>query len=661
MKNLWKSLAWRSALIVLLTLVAYLPAFHAGFIWDDDAYVTDDPLLTAANGLKRIWFSAHQQSQYFPLVFTMLRFEHRLWGLNPLGYHAFNVLLHSLNALLVWAVLRRLALPGAWLAAAIFALHPVQVESVAWITELKNTQSTFFYLLALLAWMRFADRETVRPWRFYALALVLQLLALFSKTTACTLPAAMVLVLWVRGQPIGWRKIAQIAPFLISGVAVGLVSVWWEAHLSNYHKEYSAFSGLERLLIASRAVWFYAMKLIWPAKLTFSYPRWQINPHDPLQYAWLFGCVAVALVLWWRRNSWGRGCAAAVVFFVAVLSPLLGFIPLYTFRYSFVADHYQYVACIGLITLFAAAISRQAATLRLSLGARYALSSLLLLVLGALTWQQCHVYRDLETLWRDTIAKNPGSWMAHNNLGLRLFNAGDIEGAIAEYRASLQVKNDHVEAYNNLGYALASQGRFAEAIVEYQTALRINPDSAEIRNNLGNALAGQGRFVEAIAEFKEALRIEPDYVQALYNMANTLVSQGRISEAIAAYEAALRIDPDLAEVRNNLGGVLANQGRFAEAIVEYQAALRINPNLAAVHNNLGRLLANQGRITEAMGHFEQALRIQPDYAEAHYNLGLILEQAGMLKEAIGHYTQALLINPDYAEARNRLARFQALQ
>jgi tetratricopeptide (TPR) repeat protein len=471
----------------------------------------------------------------------------------------------------------------------------------------------------------------------------------------------MVLVLWVRGQPIGWRRIAQIVPFLILGVAMGLVSVWWEAHLSNYHKEYSAFSGLERLLIASRAVWFYAIKLIWPTNLTFSYPRWQVNPRDPLQYVWLIGCAVVALVLWWQRNNRGRGCTAAVVFFVAALSPLLGFIPLYTFRYTFVADHYQYVASIGLITLFAAAISRLAATLRLSFGVRYALSSLLLLMLGALTWQQCHVYRDPETLWRDTVAKNPGSWMAHNNLGLGLFNASDVEGAMAEYRASLQIKNDHVEAYNNLGFALASQGRLAEAIAEYQTALRIDPGSVEVRNNLGNALAGQGRFEEAIAEFREALRIEPDYVQAIYNMANTLVSQGRISEAIAAYEAALRIDPDLAEVRNNLGSVLASQGRFAEATAEYQAALRINPNLAAVHNNLGRLLANQGRIAEAMEHFEQALRIQPDYAEAHYNLGLILERAGMLKEAIGHYEQALLIKPDYAEARNRLARFQAVQ
>jgi protein O-mannosyl-transferase len=661
MKNEWRSLGWCGALMVLLTIVAYLPAIHAGFIWDDDAYVTENPLLTAPDGLKRIWFSAHHESQYFPLVFTTLRFERKLWGLNPMGYHVVNVLLHSLNALLVWAVLRRLPLPGAWLAAAIWAVHPVNVESVAWITELKNTQSTLFYLVALLAWMKFADEETVRPWRFYALALLLQALALFSKTTACTLPAAMALVLWVRNRPLGWRRIVQLVPFLVMGVTMGLVSLWWETHLSNYHKEYSAVGSLDRVLIASRAVWFYAMKLAWPTKLTFSYQRWQINPRDPLQYAWLIGCAAVALVLWWRRNNWGRGCAAAIAFFVAALSPMLGFIPLYTFRYSFVADHYQYVASMGLIALFVAAVSLQAAALRLSFGVRRTLSSLLLLVLGTLTWQQYRVYRDLDTLWRDTLAKNPGSWMAHNNLGLELFNAGDAEGAIREYRASLQIKSDHVEAYNNLGFALASQGKVAEAIAEYEAALRIDPDSAAVHDNLGNALASQGRFAEAIAQYRAALRIKPDYAQAIYNMANTLVNQGRISEAIAAYQAALRVTPNVAEIHSNLGSVLAGQGRFAEAAAEYQTALRINPNLVVVHNNLGTVLANQGKTAKAIAEYAVALQLNPDYTEAHYNLGVALEQVGMAQEAIGHFEQALRINPDYAEARNRLARLRAVQ
>ena len=442
---------------------------------------------------------------------------------------------------------------------------------------------------------------------------------------------------------------------------MGLVSMWWETHLSNYNKEYSAFSALDRLLIASHAVWFYAMKLVWPTNLTFSYPRWQINPHDPLQYGWLAGCLAVAFVLWWQRNKWGRGCVAAVVFFVAALSPMLGFIPLYTFRYSFVADHYQYVACIGLIALFAATISRQAAALRLAFDVQCILSSLLLLVLSALTWQQCHVYKNLEALWQDTLVKNPGSWMAHNNLGLELFNAGNVDGAMSEYRASLQIKPDHVEAYNNLGFALASQGRFTEAAAQYQAALRIDPHSAAAHDNLGNDLASQGRFEEAIAEYREALRIKPNYAQALFNMANTLVNQKKISEAIAAYQAALKITPNIVEIRGNLGSVLASQGRFAEATAEFQAALRINPDLPAVHYNLGTVLAHQGRISEAIAEYKAALRLNPNYAEAHYNLGMALEQAGRRQEAITHYEEALRINPHYTEAQNRLAHLRAVQ
>ena len=402
MKTAWRSLGTGATLIILLTVVAYIPALRGGFIWDDDAYVTENRLLTAPDGLKRIWFSAHHESQYFPLVFTTLRFERMLWGLNPVGYHVVNVLLHGMNALLVWAVLRRLAVPGAWLAAAIWAVHPVNVESAAWITELKNTQSTLFYLLALLAWMKFTNSKTVRPWRFYALALLLQALALFSKTTACTLPAAMLLVLWLRKQPIGLRRFVQVAPFLVFGIAMGLLSVWWETHLGNYGAELNfPFSGLERLLIATRALWFYAAKLVWPVGLTFSYSRWEINPRDPLQYMPLIGCVAVALLLWWRRNVWGRAPVVAVIFFVAALSPLLGFIPLYTFRYSFVADHYQYVASMGMIGLVVGAgvvIFQRAGQRGRDFGTFAAVVALL--VLGICTWQRGSIYKDLETLWR---------------------------------------------------------------------------------------------------------------------------------------------------------------------------------------------------------------------------------------------------------------------
>jgi hypothetical protein len=318
-------------LLVVATLLAYQPAWQAGFIWDDDEYVTDNPLLTAPDGLKRIWFSLDSPSQYFPLTYTVFRIERSLWGLNPAGFHWVNILLHAANALLVWRLLRRLSVPGAWLAAAIFALHPVQVESVAWITELKNVLSLFFFLLAMRAWVEFVEDRPKPLWRFYALALMSCALALFSKTTACTLPAALLLVLWLKGKPIDRFRLAQMIPFLAMGAGMGLVTVWWERYHQGTQGVRFSYGLVERLLIASHAVWFYLGKLVWPVNLIFSYPRWTINAADPLAYGWLAAGLGLGIAIYVARRSAGRGVEVAALFYVTTLGPLLGFIMLYTF------------------------------------------------------------------------------------------------------------------------------------------------------------------------------------------------------------------------------------------------------------------------------------------------------------------------------------------
>ena len=648
--------------LVILTFLAYLPALRCGYVWDDDFYVTKNPLLTAPDGLERIWFSAHHQSQYFPLVYTTLRFEHTLWGLRPAGYHFVNILFHALNALLVWVVLRRLALPGSWLAAAIWAVHPVNVESVAWITELKNTQSTLFYLLALLAWMKYADRETGRPWRFYGLALVLQALALFSKTTACTLPAALLLVLWLRKEPIGWRRLVQVAPFLALGVAMGLFSIWWEAHLGNYRKELDyTFNALERVLIATRALWFYATKLVWPTKLAFSYPRWEIDVRDPRQYTWLIGCVVIALFLWWRRRVLGRAPVAAVVFFVAALSPLLGFIPLYTFRYTFVADHYQYVASIGLIALFAAAVSSRVDTWQLGTTGRCALLASLLFALGALTWRQAHIYHDEESLWRDTIAKNPASWMAHTDLAGVLLESGRATEALEEAEQTLRIKPDCAEGHYNLGNVLVSVGKVDEGIGHYEQALRINPSIAAAHYRLGLALAREDRMPEAIEHWEQALRINPDYADAHSKLGVALAEQGRMPEAMQHWEQAVRVNPDDADAHNRLGLALAKQGHMQDAVGHWEQVLRVNPAFPGAHYNLGIALCTEGKWQEAAGHFERELLARSDNALTHYYLGVALEQMNRMKSAIEQYKLALESNPGMVEAQNGLSRLQGGQ
>lgn len=536
--------------IVLATVVAYWPVFSAGFIWDDDAYVTQNTLLSAPDGWWRIWFSAHYQSQYFPLVYSTLRLEYALWGLNPMGYHIVNVGLHIINSLLAWALLQRLSLPGAWLAAAIFALHPVQVETVAWVTELKNTESTCFYLLAVLAWLNFCGGGLRR---FYGLALFLYALALFAKTTACTLPAVLLLVLWVKSEPVNRRRILQVTPFMALGVAMGLLSVWWEKHLDNYLPKFHLPGSFpERLLIATHAVWFYAGKVFWPAQLTFSYPKWTIDTGDAWQYGWLAACLAVAVLLWIKRLKPGRGVPAMVMFFVAVLSPMLGFIPLYTFYYTYVADHYQYLACLGLIAGFAAATVWFFEKSRADRQLKWALTLLLLFTLGTLTHRQCAPYQNLEILWLDTLEKNPRSWMAHTNLARLLVRQGNFDAAETHYETALEINPKEEDIHYNYGNLLARTGRLDAALAEYEQAVALNPVKPDPHNNLGALLLKLHRPDEAMAQYQQAILLAPDTMSYHYNLGSALVTEHQTDAAIKEFQRALQLAPDTELIKRRL-------------------------------------------------------------------------------------------------------------
>jgi tetratricopeptide (TPR) repeat protein len=675
--------------LVAATVLAYQPVWHAGFIWDDDVYVTGNRLLTAPDGLWRIWFSFDSPSQYFPLVYTAFRLEHLLWGLNPAGYHWVNLLLHTANALLVWRLLWRLGVPGSWLAAAIFALHPVQVESVAWIAELKNVLMLFFFLLTLLAWVEFIDEKTGPKWKYYALALVCYAPALCAKTTACTLPAALLLILWLKEKPVTRRRLAEVTPFLALGIGMGLLTVWWERYHQGTQGTPFAMGLMDRMLVASRALWFYAGKLLWPVNLMFNYPRWTISAANPAAYAWLLATAGLGAAIWRVRRHAGRGVEVAVLFFVATLGPVLGFIMLYTFLYSFVADHYQYVACLGPVALFSAGLAKLAGCWKRRRPWLEAMVCAgLLLLLGTLTWRQCKMYADTETLWRTTLDRNPVSWMACNNLGFALVPQGRADEAIVQYQKALAIKPDYAEAHNNLGATLFQKGQTNEAIAQYQMALAIKPDFAEAHYNLGNALLQKekvdeaivhyqkalanefdnaeahnsfgsallqkGRLDEAIIQFQKALAIKPGHAEAHDNLGNALFQKGQTDEAVAQYQMAIGIDPDFADPHDNLGSALFKIGQTDEAIAQYQMAIAIKPGFAEAHYNLGNALLPKGRVDEAAVQFQKALSIKPDYADAHYNLGNYLLQKGRVDEAILHFQEALAIQPDFIYARNNL-------
>jgi protein O-mannosyl-transferase len=590
-----------SGLLLLLTVLVYLPAIRGGFIWDDDCYLTANPLITAPDGLWRIWFSTHlqsqYQSQYFPLVYTTLRFEHMLWGMNPLGYHLVNVLLHGINALMLFAILRRLEVTGAFLAAAIFALHPVHVETVAWITELKNTQSTMFYLLAIWGWLRFIDETTRYRWGHYVFVLLFYALALFSKTTACTLPAALLLASWIRGERIGIQRLVQVLPFLVMGLAMGLVSIWWEGHMGHYIEEVGqSLNLIERLLIASRALWFYASKLIWPVNLTFSYPKWEIDPNNSFQYGWLVACLLTACALWRWRKILGRGALSGIIFFVASLSPLLGFIPLYTFQYSYVADHYQYVASMGLIALFAAACSFGMAKWHVSRYITWSMSVLLLVVLGVLTWRQAGVYKNEETLWRDTVVKNPASSMAHINLACILLSQERYtDEAVYHYKQGIYLgiseskSNEKIgKAFADLGFVYMKQGHYKEAITAFNQALLLIPETPQIQIALANShyqqgllLAGRGDRSGGVQQWREALRVQPYNRNILYQLAQTLATDKdeRVRNGIEAVGLAERLagmtTNQTPEVLDTLGAAYAEGGQMKKAIEAAEKALEM--------------------------------------------------------------------------------------
>src|SRR5207253_3379988 len=494
-------------------------------------------------------------------------------------------------ALLVWRLLARLKLPGAWLAAAIFALHPVQMESVAWITERKNVLMGFFFLLTLLAWIAFTDESTRRPWRFYALAVILYALALSAKTTACTLPAALLLILWLQKKPIGKQRLMQILPFLILGFCMGLVAVWWERYHQGTHGPLFALSPLERTLVASHAVWFYLGKLLWPSNLIFIYPKWTIAATRALDYTWLLAGVALCFVIYLARRYLGRGVEVAAVFFVATLSPVLGLIMLYTFRYTFVADHYQYLACIGPIALVSAGVASLAGTFERSRPLIFGTAVAMVATLAVLTWRQSTMYADIEALWRTTLARNPTCWMAHNNLGIVLFQKGEIDEAIAHYRKTLQMQPDFSDADYNLGNALLQKGKIDEAIVHCRRAVMIQPNDPDAQVALGNALLQKQRIDDAIVHYQKALAMRPDYFLAHHGLSHAFLEKGEIDAAIFHCRAALLIQPENADAHTNLAIAADEKGQKAEAIQHYEKALAISPQSVSALTNLAWLLA----------------------------------------------------------------------
>jgi protein O-mannosyl-transferase len=502
-------------------------------------------------------------------------------------------------------------------------VHPVAVESVAWIAEQKNTLSAVLYLSAALVYLRFDDER--QPAR-YAVASGLFVLALLTKTVTATLPAALLVVFWWRRGRLSWRAdVLPLVPWFVVGAATGLYTAHFERTLIGAQGADFYLSVLERGLLAGRVIWFYLGKTLWPADLLFIYPHWQIDATVAWQYAFPAAlAVLVAGLVWWRRRD--RGPLAAFLLFTGTLFPVLGFFNVYPFLFSYVADHFQYLARLGLLALAAAGCARLAARFPAWVGPTA--GGALVAVLGFLTWSQCSIYRDAGTLYTATLARNPACWMAHNNLAILLAESGQVHDAIDHLRKALELRPDYAHAENNLGDDLNRLGRFHEAVPHLERALQLRPAYPEAHYNLGVSYMSLNRAAEGIAQFETALKARPDYPIALRGLGQALATTGRLPDAIPHLQRAVELDPEVAEARIDLGFALMNLRRLPEAVVQLAEAVRLDPEFPEGRNIYGRALAASGRLDEAIDQFAAAVELKPDFVEARQNLALARRQAG---------------------------------
>jgi tetratricopeptide (TPR) repeat protein len=587
------------ALLLGLTAAAYLPTLANGFIWDDDVSLTQNPFIRSGDGLRQFWLTA-QTPDYWPVTATTLWTEWRLWGLEPLGYHVTNLGLHLAEVALLWVILRRLRVPGATLGALLFALHPVNVESVAWITQRKNLMAMLFFLASILCFLKSGSASPDSPGRrlgagnkkgsgpefcnhttglqnsgpapFYWISLLAFALALLSKGSVVILPVVLLgLIAWQR--PVRRRDLFRLLPFFLAAAAITLVDIWFQGHHLAAAETIRRAGGLERLLGAGAVVWFYLSKAVWPLHLLLPYPLWRIEPGNFLWWLPLAGVIGVTGLLWWKAaarlrppeagyavaNSGGagiwRGTLYAWGYFCLALLPVMGLTDVYFMKFSLVADHYQHLALIGVTTLAGAGWAewRRHAPGALPLAA----AVLAVSVLGGLTWRQCLRYRDAETFFEATVGGNPGSAMAQGNLGMLLGAQGRIPEATARLEEALRLDPDYAEAHINLGALLVGQGRWSEGEAQYRVASRLRPDLFVPHLNLGSIFLRQGRLEEARAELAETVRLKPSFPEGHAMLGAALLRLGDARDAIAEEEAALRLRPDYPEARGQLARALA--------------------------------------------------------------------------------------------------------
>ena len=548
---------WGAALIVIVTVVVYGPALRGQFLLDDNKLLTENAIVQSPDGLYQFWFTTHA-ADYWPLTNTSFWLEWRLWGLNSTPYHITNLLLHIAAVLLIWSILRMLAIPGAFLAALLFALHPVNVESVAWISQRKNTLALVFFLISILSYLLVLqprsthDKQSTSKW--YWLSLFAFLLAMFSKGSVVILPLVLLLITWWQCRRIDFYDLMRTAPFFLVAIVLGIVNVWFQTH--SFAESIRSVTFSQRLAAAGAVVWFYLAKAFLPINLLFVYPQWRVNTEVFLWWLPLFAAVGATALLWQKRNTnWGRPLFFAWAFFGLALVPVLGFADVGFLQFSLVADHYQHIALIAVVALWAAGIVRWRS--RSSEPTQFAFVALpvaVVLLLAALVWQRASLFGDPINFYSATLQSNPQNWQLRVSLSAALNHAGRYEDAVEQCREVLRSNPNNADSHFNLAVALGKTGRIAEALQQFQHAQELRPDrAAEVQSVIGSILIAADRFDEAIDHCQQALQFNSNYAEAHKNLGIALLAKGQINAAIEHDRRALAIQPDSVDVLNNLG------------------------------------------------------------------------------------------------------------
>ena len=691
----------------LLTALSYFPATQAGFVWDD-VIITTLPAVRDWGGLWQLWFNPGDaylhngvgEGHYWPLTYSSFWLEHKLWGFSPVGYHVVNLLLHFVNTLLLWRLLAHLEAPAPWLVAALFAVHPVHVESVVWIIGRKDLLSSLFYFMAIMAWLRFV--ETGRAGR-YVLSLALFVAALLCKSSVVTLPAALLALHWWKQGRLEARTLLQLGPFFAIGLMMTI------ADLSFYQgREQLAlgYSMIERVQIAAAALWFYAGKLLWPTGLAVIYPHWEVGATDLQAWAYVIGVVTVVALCWGLRQRLGRGALAGIAYFIITLGPVLGFIDYGYMQFSFVADRYQYLAGIGLMALVVGAGVATAKRLDLLASRTQTVIAIAalppLLLLGALTWKQSGIYRDELTFFSHISTLNPDAHRVYLNLAAALNGQGRAQEALTAARTAVQKEPGAADTQITLGLALLKLERYDEAERHLTRALDINPRSVNAMQNMADLLRRQGRYEAALEMFQETLALNPDSALLHAGMGYCLFRLGRYEETIVSIKQAFAMQPELAQTHRDLylllewalhetsqtgavdrhlagrpGQITLNaddyvlladsfrlQQDYERALAAYRRALEMEPEHGTGHAGMGDTLYRLQRYQEAAEVMQRALELQPDQLSApalHYLSAESLRALGRPQQAQAHYEQALQLNPQMDAAANRLAELLVAQ